>query len=114
MAGGLAVSGAGLTGLGLQAAVAAAPLFPAVPSALLKLQSIESRSNRQERLSPAQPRKKVVDHANSGSINVLQDVGGKIIRVTLDPTGSRIISAGIIRARNVTNSIANGRFTPLK
>jgi hypothetical protein len=38
---------------------------------------------------------KLIDNANSGNINVLQNVGDKVVRITLDPTGSRIISAGL-------------------
>ncbi len=34
------------------------------------------------------------------------------IRVTLDPTASRIISAGIMRAGQVANLIASGQFVP--
>jgi hypothetical protein len=55
---------------------------------------------------------KLVDNLNNGNINVIQDVGGKLVRITLDPSGQRIISAGYVQARNVANSIASGRFTP--
>ena len=60
--------------------------------------------------SPAS--QKLVDNLNNGNINVIQDVGGKLVRITLDPSGQRIISAGYVQARNVANSIASGRFTP--
>lgn len=57
---------------------------------------------------------KFIDNAHGANINVFQNVGDKIIRITLDPTASRIISAGIVQARNDTNSIASGRFTPMQ
>ena len=39
-------------------------------------------------------------------------VGDKLVRITLDPSGQRIISAGYVQARNIANSIASGRFIP--
>ncbi|MBI3658556.1 MAG: hypothetical protein HY232_19300 [Acidobacteria bacterium] len=53
---------------------------------------------------------KFIDTANRNHVNVVQQVGDKLLRITLDPTGERIISAGYIQARNVANSIASGRF----
>jgi RHS repeat-associated protein len=111
VAGGLAVSGAGLTTLGLQAAGA---VLPAVPSAIDKLQKLGISVQQANEIIASPTAQKFIDKANSGNINVLQEMGGKIIRVTLDPTASRIISAGIVQSRNVTNSIASGRFTPLQ
>jgi hypothetical protein len=58
--------------------------------------------------------KKLIDNTNGGNINVLQNVGDKVVRITLDPTGSRIVSAGYMQSRNVANGIASGRFTPMK
>ena len=60
--------------------------------------------------SPAS--QKLIDNANEGNINHIQEIGGKLIRITTDPSGQRIISAGIVRANSITNGIANGRFTP--
>jgi hypothetical protein len=54
---------------------------------------------------------KLIDNANNGNINYIADVGGKLVRITTDPAGQRIISAGIVRANQITNGIANGRFT---
>ncbi|MGE3821412.1 MAG: hypothetical protein AB7I30_18540 [Isosphaeraceae bacterium] len=56
-----------------------------------------------------------VDTANGGNVNVFmpRPDGSGFIRVTLDPSGERIISAGLNTAGNVTNGIANGRFVPV-
>jgi hypothetical protein len=56
-----------------------------------------------------------VDTANGGNINVFmaRPDGSGFIRVTLDPSGQRMISAGLNTAGNVTNGIANGRFVPV-
>jgi uncharacterized membrane protein affecting hemolysin expression len=56
-----------------------------------------------------------VDNANGGNINALlarPDGAAGFIRVTFDPNFQRVISAGLMRANQVTNAIANGRFTP--
>lgn len=53
------------------------------------------------------------DHDHGGNINVLQEVGGRVIRITLDPKGKRIISAGLMRGYSVTHGIARGRFTKI-
>jgi len=65
---------------------------------------------RKERPAPGPP--VLIDNLNNGNINVIQDVGGKLVRITLDPSGQRIISAGLVRANQITNGIANGRFVP--
>jgi hypothetical protein len=54
---------------------------------------------------------RLIDNASNGNINYIADVGGKLVRITTDPAGQRIISAGIVQARNVTNGIAGGHFT---
>jgi RHS repeat-associated protein len=107
-------AGAGLTTLGLQAAPALAPLLPAVPSAVAKLQQLGISLQEAAEIVSSPTARKFIDNANDGNINVFQNVGDKIMRITLDPTASRIISAGIVQARNVTNSIASGRFTPMQ
>jgi hypothetical protein len=91
-----------------------APLLPAVPSALDKLQKIGMSLQQANELIESPTAQKLIDNANSGNINVLQSVGDKVVRITLDPTGSRIISAGYMQSRNVANGIASGRFTPMK
>jgi len=107
-------AGAGLTTLGLQAAPAIAPLLPAVPSAITKLQQLGISLQEAAEIASSPTAQRFIDNAHGGNVNVFQNVADKIIRITLDPTGSRIISAGIVQARNVTNSIASGRFTPMQ
>jgi RHS repeat-associated protein len=111
VAGGLAVSGAGLTTLGLQAAAVAAPLLPAVPSAIEKLQKIGLTLGQANAIVQSPATQKLIDNANNGNINCLQQVGDKVVRITTDPTGQRIISAGHVRANSIVNGLANGRFT---
>jgi RHS repeat-associated protein len=56
-----------------------------------------------------------LDTANSGNINIFlqRPDGPGFIRLTLDPTGQRIISAGLNQAKDVINGIENGRFIPI-
>jgi len=58
---------------------------------------------------------KYVDRLNKGNVNVLlqRPDGADFIRITLDPSMQRIISAGIVRARSLYNGIESGRFLPL-
>lgn len=51
---------------------------------------------------------------SSNYINVIQDVNGKLLRITALPDTFKIISVGPIQERNVINSISNGRFIPIK
>jgi RHS repeat-associated protein len=106
VAGGLAVSGAGLTTSGLQTAAAAAPLLPAVPSALEKLQKIGLTLEQANAIIQSPATQKLIDNANNGNINCVQQVGDKVIRITTDPTGQRIISAGYMRANSIVNGLA--------
>jgi RHS repeat-associated protein len=99
-----------VTTLGL--ATRAAPLLPAVPSAIQKLEKLGLSLQQANAIIQSPASQKLIDNANGGNINVIQEIGGKLVRVTLDPTGQRIISAGIVRANSITNGIANGRFTP--
>jgi RHS repeat-associated protein len=92
-------------------ALRGAPLLPAVPSAIEKLQKLGILLERANAIVQSPASQKLVDNANGGNINVIQEVGGKLVRITTDPTGQRIISAGIVRANSITNGIANGRFT---
>jgi RHS repeat-associated protein len=95
-----------VTTLGLRAAT----VLPAVPSALDKLRNLGISLEQANAIVQSPTSQKLIDNANGGNINVIQEVGGKLVRVTLDPTGQRIISAGIVRANQITNGIANGRF----
>jgi hypothetical protein len=90
------------------------PLLPVVPGAIDKLQKIGMSLQQANELIESPTAQKLIDNANSGNINVLQNVGDKVVRITLDPTGSRIISAGYMQSRNVANGIASGRFTLVK
>jgi RHS repeat-associated protein len=92
--------------------IATSPLLPIVPSALEKLQRLGLSLQQATEIVESPASQKLVDNLNNGNINVIQDVGGKLVRITLDPSGQRIISAGYVQARNVANSIASGRFTP--
>jgi len=92
--------------------IATSPLLPIVPSALEKLQRLGMSLQEATAIVESPASQKLVDNLNNGNINVIQDVGGKLVRITLDPSGQRIISAGYVQARNVANSIASGRFTP--
>ena len=88
-----------------------AALLPAVPSAIQKLQNLGVSLSEANELIESPTTQKLIDNANGGNINYVADVGGKLVRITTDPTGQRIISAGIMRANQVANGIANGRFT---
>jgi len=106
--GSLALSSTSITTLG----IGAIPILPAVPTAIDKLQRIGLTVAQASRMATSLSSQKFVDTANSNNINVIQQVGDKLVRITLDPTGQRIISAGYVQARNVANSVASGRFIP--
>lgn len=60
--------------------------------------------------------KKFRDADNNGNINIFSNrPDGKdgFLRLTLDPSANRIISAGLNRTRDVNRGIERGRFTPL-
>lgn len=90
---------------------AAAGILPAVPSAVEKLQRLGISLSEANEILDNPSTQRFVDNANGGNINHFLNVGGKIIRITTDPAGRRIISAGIVQARNIANGIATGRFT---
>ncbi len=108
--GGAVVAGGGsaLTSL----AIGGAPLLPAVPGAVAKLQGIGLTIQQASEIVTNPASQRLIDRANSNNINVIKQVGDRLVRITLDPTGQRIISAGYIQARNIANSIASGRFIP--
>jgi RHS repeat-associated protein len=111
--GGLAVGafGGGLGAGGLTSlAIRSVPVLPVVPSALDKLQQIGLSVQQAAQIVASPSSQRFIDTANGNNINVIRQVGDKLVRITLDPTGQRIISAGYVQARNVTNSIASGRF----
>lgn len=49
-----------------------------------------------------------------GTLNVVQEVEGVLLRITVMRDSFRIVSVGPIRMRNITNGIASGRFVPLQ
>ena len=92
-------------------ALRAAPLLPAVPSAIDKLRNLGLSLEQASAIVQSPASQKLIDNANNGNINHVQEVGGKLIRITTDPSGQRIISAGMMRANQITNGIAKGRYT---
>jgi RHS repeat-associated protein len=90
---------------------AAMGLLPAVPGALEKLQKLDLSVGEANEIIESPTTQRLVDNANNGNINYIADMGGKLIRITTDPTGQRIISAGRVQANGIANGIANGRFT---
>jgi hypothetical protein len=105
-------AGSAALNLGRGVYYALAGLLPAVPSAIEKLQNLGLSLSEANEIIESPTTQKLVDNANNGNINYIADVGGKLLRITTDPTGQRIISAGYVQARNIANSIASGRFTP--
>jgi hypothetical protein len=91
-------------------ALRAVPFLPAVPSALEKLRSLGISLEQANAIVRSPTSQRLIDNDNDGNINVIQEVGGKLVRITLDPSRERIISAGIVRANQITNGIARGRF----
>lgn len=65
-----------------------------------------------ERLANNPQARRVYD-ARSGNINVIQEVEGRLIRITGPGNAHKIISVGPIRANQVENLIRSGDFIPL-
>ncbi len=54
---------------------------------------------------------------NLGNVNTFlarPDGAAGFVRVTTDPSGTRVISAGLMRSGQVANGVINGRFVPLR
>jgi len=49
----------------------------------------------------------------TGHINIVQNVEGKVLRITVPRDTFKIISVGRLQERNLLNSIENGRFIPI-
>lgn len=110
-----ALGAAGIAASGVMSATIPsiiAPLLPVVPSAIDKLKKIGVSVQQANQIVNSPASQKLVDNLNGGNINFTQTVNGSLVRITTDPTGQRIISAGTMRANQITNGIANGRFTP--
>jgi len=86
-------------------------LLPAVPSALEKLQNLGLTVDEANEIIRAPETQALVDNRNGGNINFIVNMGGQLIRITTDPAGQRIISAGLVRAYSIANGIASGRFS---
>lgn len=114
-----AATGAGVVTLGITRPLAGRTLLPVVVSAIPKLQALAekfgtSASQLANRVLLQGTR--LVDNleGNAGNINVIlqrPDGASGFIRVTLDPTQTRIISAGQMTANMVANGLRSGRFT---
>lgn len=50
----------------------------------------------------------------SGHINIIQEIDGKLFRITVPANEMKIISVGPICSNQVTNLINKGQFIPLK
>ena len=92
--------------------------LPVLPSAWAKLELLATRLGEPagDILTQVQQSgSRYLDNANGGNINVLLQQPGTYLftRVTLDPTGQRIISAGTVQFRSLVNGILSGRFTPI-
>ena len=92
--------------------VTAFPLLPAVPNAFEKLQRVGVSLQEANQIINNPAAQHVLDNLNDGNINNYQTINGQIIRITTDPSAQRIISAGIVQARNIAAGINSGRFTP--
>lgn len=51
--------------------------------------------------------------SGTGHINIVQNVEGKLLRITVPRDTFKIISVGPIQERNLINSITAGRFIPI-
>jgi len=49
----------------------------------------------------------------SGNINVIQEIDGKLMRITVAGDKFKVISVGPILERNIANLIKNGKFVPI-
>lgn len=107
----IAAGGSAALATGRALYYAAAGLLPAVPSAIEKLQKVGISISEANELIKSPSTQRLVDNANSGIINYIADVGGKLVRITTNPNGQRIISAGLVRANQIANGVSSGRFT---
>ncbi len=82
-----------------------------VPSALEKLNNLGLSPEQANEIIDDPSTARFVDNANDGNINYIQDMNGRLTRITTDPTGQRIISAGQVRLNQIINGLGKGRFT---
>jgi RHS repeat-associated protein len=119
--------GAGLGGFAIMAGTSSAviasagPMLPAVPHAISGLETLADKFGvpaSQIANQAITSGTRMVDNLarNAGNVNAIiprLDGASGWIRVTLDPSQSRIISAGLQTARQVSNGLLSGRFTLL-
>ena len=114
-----AAGGAAVTTLNIARPLAGRSLLPAVPGAIAKLQELGNKfgvSATEIANRAITQGTRLVDNLerNAGNINALIpriDGQAGFIRVTLDPTQTRIISAGLNSVNQVLNGLQSGRFT---
>jgi len=115
-AGGVAVMGAS-TGAAIAANPVGNAVLPVVAGAVPKLMTLADKFQARAGdivNTAVTSGTRLLDTA-SGNINTIiprLDGASGWIRVTLDPTMSRVISAGLQTANQVKNGLANGRFIP--
>jgi hypothetical protein len=125
VAGGLAMSGVAAEGasagfIRLTGSATGRSLLPVAAGAIAKLEALADKFGTTATAIANQAitqGTRLIDNleANAGNVNAIiprLDGANGFIRVTLDPSQSRIISAGLQSANQVTNGIASGRFTP--
>jgi hypothetical protein len=96
-------------------------MLPAVPHAISGLETLADKFGvpaSQIANQAITSGTRMVDNLarNAGNVNAIiprLDGASGWIRVTLDPSQSRIISAGLQTARQVSNGLLSGRFTLL-
>ncbi len=59
------------------------------------------------------PNAQLLYDVGTGNINIINNVDGKLLRITTPRDSFKIISVGPIQERNVINSIKSGRFIPI-
>ena len=117
----LATTGALAVGAGIKIGTkSTAPVFNVGPRVIeqLKAPRLGSLSgkitpNDLQKLVNNPSAQRVLD-AKSGHINVIQQVSGKLLRITVPKNEFKVISVGPIREQGVRNAIEKGRFIPIK
>lgn len=115
----LLTAATGGTGQGARVSIRTAASLPVVKSAAGKLGQLGEKFSMtaKEVLDQGMKGTRFVDNANAGNVNILSarpDGGSGMLRVTLDPKGERVISAGLMRSRQVEKAIENGRLQEVK
>ncbi len=60
------------------------------------------------------PTAQILFDTATGNINIVQELNGVLLRITVPSDEFTIISVGPIRQRNITNSLSSGRFIPIE